>query len=188
MGICLIIPCIIPVGVKILPGVQHRDAGMFPEIFLQLGRAVPIPYPLITVRHIFPVNAFLVGRDHHEEGNPPALIIVGGPDDFIADHSHIVLIKRLCAKGVKQAHPACKKVPALFPPYDVLGIRITEQLQVKHRINAQETVPERCMVIDVAVHFGRICLKVLCLKNREFSQGPVLRAAAVPAPLYQREQ
>ena len=188
VGIRLIVPCIIPVGVKILPGVQHRDTGMFPKIFLQLGRTVPVPDPLIAVRHIFPVNAFLVGRDHHQEGNPPALIIAGGPDDLIADHGHVILIKRLCAKGVKQAHPACKKVPALFPPYDVLGIRITEQLQVKHGVNAQETVPERGMVIDIAVHFRRICLKVFCLKDREFSQAPVLRTAAVPISFYQREQ
>ena len=124
----LIIPHIIPVRVKVLPGVQNRHIRVLPYVILQLSGPVSIPEPLICIRHIFPVDSLLVGSNHHEEGYALALIISGRLYDLAANPGSVVLIKGLGSQGVIQAHAPCKKVPAILSHNHVLGIRIAEQL------------------------------------------------------------
>ena len=128
VGIGLVVPGIVPVGIKIFPGVQHRDTGVFTEILFQLGRPVPLPYAAVAIRHVFPVNAFFIRRYHYDKRDPPALIIICRPYDLIPDPCNIIRIKGLRAQRIVQAHASCKKIPAVFSSDHILVIRISEQL------------------------------------------------------------
>ena len=128
VSIRLIIPHIIPVRVKVLPGVQNRHIRVLPYVILQLSGPVSIPDPLICIRHIFPVDSFLVGSNHHEKGYAPALIISGCLYDLSANPGSIVRVKGLCSQGIIKAHAPGKKVPAILSHNHILGIRIAEQL------------------------------------------------------------